>query len=199
MYVRLFRDENRKMPEDLNPQAITELKIWHCKYRTLEPLKAFINLRTLIIATYPDDNLDLLIPLINLRYLRILHLPKVSDLSPLEHLKELETLSLETLPSWDASSKATEVQSLNPITKLPKLRHLQLFGVRPPDRSLMPLAECPNLTTARFHKYTKTEIKHFFEMTRIVDKANQEADCSNQDPKPPASWGRDIVLKRMKH
>ena len=152
-----------------DPQAVDSLRIWHCKYRSLQGLQVFAQVRTLLIATYPDPTLELLTPLVRLRYLSILHLPKVTDLAPLQHLRELEVLSLATLPSWDSSGKTTEVDSLEPLAHLPALRHLELFGVRPRDHSLAPLERCPQLRSARFHKYSASETQRFYAQTRISD------------------------------
>ena len=80
----------------------------------LAPLKQFRFLQAADIATYPDETLEQISDLDELRYLRILHMPKVADLSPLENLRRLVTVSLSTLPSWDASSKRTVVKSIAP-------------------------------------------------------------------------------------
>ncbi|MDQ2821517.1 MAG: hypothetical protein M3Y65_14190 [Pseudomonadota bacterium] len=81
--------------------------ISHCKYRSLEPLVELCNLEELTIATFPDNSLNFLERLPQLRHLAILHMPKVSDLGPLAGLRQLTTLSLSTLPSGPASTAAT--------------------------------------------------------------------------------------------
>jgi hypothetical protein len=168
MNIRLARDRNTSMPP-LHP-SVDGLWIWHCRYRTLEPVGDLHKLKYLVIATYPDDSLALLAGLRNLRDLRIMHLPKVRDLAPLAELRRLETLGLSTLPSWDASSKVTEVRSLAPIAKLPSLKHLALFGVVPKGRSLLALRRCNKLVSARFSKYPKAEVKRFYEATQLSDE-----------------------------
>ena len=99
-----------------------------------------------------------------------MHLPKVDDLAPLAELRRLETLSLSTLPSWDASGKVTEVRSLDPIAKLPSLKHLALFGVVPKGRSLEAITRCRNLVASRFSKYPKAEMVRFYEATQMSDE-----------------------------
>lgn len=80
-------------------------------------------------------------------------------------LKALETLRLETPPSWDASSKTTDVASLEPLATLDRLRHVELFGVVPPDRCLGPLERCRSLTAVRVSHYPKAEVARFYAAT----------------------------------
>lgn len=153
MHLDRMRDEARAFPAVTAPLEIRSARLWHCKYRSLVPLSEFKNLEVLVIATYPDDSFQLLSPLPHLRYLRVLHLPKVSDLDPLAQLGQLESLSLETLPSWDASGKRQVVSSLQPISQLQSLRHLELLGVVPADGKLTPLFDLKAIESARFSKY----------------------------------------------
>jgi hypothetical protein len=167
MHVELMRDTATTMPSvDTSAKS---LRIWHCRYKTLSPVGDLLKLRTLVIATYPDESLDLLRPLRDLRQLHILHMPKVRDLSPLAALERLEFLSLATLPSWDPSGKVTEVVSLEPIARLPALRYLGLFGVVPKPKSLAALTRCRHLMAARFSKYPKAEVRTFYEATGVSD------------------------------
>jgi hypothetical protein len=111
----------------------------------------------------------------DLQYLRILHLPRVTDLGPLERLQRLETLSLEMLPSWDSSGKLTVVDSLDPIGRLVRLKHLALFGVVPKNRSLAAVQRCRSLVSARFSKYPKGEVQRFYAETAVADDHVPEA------------------------
>jgi len=157
MHLDLMRDKSRVMPSVAEPAAVTSIRIWHCAYSSLEEVSAFPNLHSLVIATFPDTSLGCLSSFSKLTYLRVVHLPKVTDLSPLASLTELRSLSLETLPSWDASSKRTVVASLEPITRLAHIEHLSLLGVVSEDRSLAVLQRCTTLRTARFHGFAKAE------------------------------------------
>jgi hypothetical protein len=89
----------------------------------------------------------------------------------------LESLSLETLPSWDASGKVTEVESLDPIASLPSLKHVALFGVVPKTKSLAALERCPKLISARFSKYPKAERERFYEAKKVSDGHVPEPDA----------------------
>jgi hypothetical protein len=169
MHVDLMRDNARIMPDLSGHDGIESLCVWHCKYKTLEPIGQIHGLRTLAIATFPDDSFSILSSQIQLRYLSIVHLPKITDLSPLISLVELECLSLRTLPSWDASSKKTIVKSLEPLVELPKLKYLELFGVVPESRSLDAIEKCRNLVSVRVSQYPRKEMKRFYGVASVSD------------------------------
>jgi hypothetical protein len=175
--LELLRSIERTMPVPPNPEAFLSLRIWHCKFKSLAPIAAFVRLEKLTVATYPDATLDALAGLEHLRHLALLHFPKVADLAPLAHLKKLETLSLATLPSWDASRRRIEVQSLEPLAKLPALRAIELFGVVNPDRTLATLAKSRTIKTARFSGYPKKEVCEFYALTGASSDFNTTSDA----------------------
>jgi hypothetical protein len=162
MHLDLIRDTRRAFPHLEAPASVRTGRIWHCKYKTLRPLADLSHLKTLVIATYPDASLDIVGGLRYLSYLSILHLPKVHDLLPLASLDNLETLSLATLPSWDVSGKKQLVSSIEPLAQLPRLKHLELFGVVPRDHSLAVLESCQALRSARFSKFPKPKLPASF-------------------------------------
>jgi len=167
MHVDLVRDKAKTFPEEAVPVAVTSLKVWHCGYKTIAPLRKFTELRHLVIATYPDDSFEHLACLNELERLEILHFPRVRSLAPLSTLQNLESLQLASLPSWDASSKRLVVDSLEPLAKLSRLRSLHLLGVVPPDKSLSSLEASLSLRFARFHGYSTAEQSRFFEATHV--------------------------------
>lgn len=174
--LELIRDKSKTMPDISGPSDYGFLKIWHCKYETLKPLQRFHNLQTLIIASYPDESLELLSSLNELRHLSILHMPHVSDLNPLSRLEHLISLSLSTLPSWDASGKVTEVDSLLPVSQLRELKHLELFGVVSKSKTLKDLYRLAGLKSAKFSKYSSMEIRKFFQITVVENEHNPDID-----------------------
>src|SRR4051812_108327 len=103
-----MRDKARTMPTDGDATAAA-LRVWHCNYESLGLLRGYPNLRTLVVATYPDDDLEPVTALEGLEYLSLQHLPRVTDLASLARLQRLRTLRLATLPSWDESGKVTTV------------------------------------------------------------------------------------------
>lgn len=173
-HLELMRDQAKVFPPVDKPERIETARIWHCKYETLDTIAALRNLRGLVIATYPDDNLLPLAELKSLEYLRILHLPKVGDLSPLTGLKLLKVVRLSTLPSWDSSGKTTAVESLAPLAQLPQLENLELFGVTPPERSLSELEESLRLRTVRVSQYADSEVERFGSATGVSNELAPE-------------------------
>jgi len=145
------------------------LRVWFCKYRTLRPLAELINLQTLVIAGYPDNDFSSIAALQNLDYLSVLHFPGVTDLAPLRELRALRTLRLSSLPSWDASGKVLEVDSLAPIADLPLLEHLELLGVRPASASLAELEGTAALRSLRVSKYPEAEVARYQSSTGMTN------------------------------
>lgn len=174
VHLELIRDGSRAFPEVEDPEAIRSARIWFCKYKSLEQLVNLRNLEELVIAGFPDDSFEYIGTLEKLNLLNILHMPKVSDIGPLADLKRLATLSLSTLPSWDSSRKTSTILSLEPLASIPKLAHLELFGLCPPDKSLLPLENCKCLQTARVSQYPRVEVARFYAKTGLANHFNPE-------------------------
>lgn len=165
-----MRDKSKTSPTDPDAALVSSLRVWHCNYGSLTPVaQQYRNLETLIVASYPNLDLEPVGSLFSLTYLSILHMPAVTDLEPLGQLTNLRTLRLSTLPSWDSSGKVTEVVSLRPLALLPNLRHLELFGVRPASKSLRELEEAPGLVSVRVSKYPKAEVTRYYENAVVSD------------------------------
>lgn len=82
-----------------------------------------------------------------IRELVLVHIPKVHSLEPLAALRDLQFLTITTPPSWDASRKVLEVDSLEPLSTLNALVSLSLCGVRPIHGRLQPLHKLTGLHT----------------------------------------------------
>lgn len=169
MHLNLLRDTAKEIPSLADPSAIRSLCVWHCKYKTLTPIRELKNLRALKIASFPDASFEAIAELQQLEWLSVLHLPKVTSLGPICRLANLRFLSLETLPSWDSSGKRTIVESLLPIAALPLLAHVSLLGVIPADRSLDVLNGSRHLRSAKFHGFPKSKVEHFFQASSAQD------------------------------
>jgi len=187
MHIDLMRDQARHFPVVANPAEVSSMRIWNCKYVSLRAIADFQNIEELIIAALPDKTIDFITPLARLRYLRIIHLPKISEISSIERLCNLESLSLATSPTWDSSGKLSIIESLDPVARLPALKHLELFGICPLDKSLMPLEKCQSLQSARFSKYPAQEVERFFALTKVMNQFNPEPRFLSEPHAPDGS------------
>lgn len=165
MHIDLVRDASKTFPKQANRDAVRSAKIWYCKYKSIAPLADMTGLTELVIAGLPDDNLSFLSGLVNLRYLSILHMPRISDLAALSKLIQLESLSLATSPAWDAAQKCLTVASIDPISEIYGLKHIELFGVCPPTKRLQALLDLEKLETGRFSQYPDSEVAIFYQKT----------------------------------
>jgi hypothetical protein len=157
-----MRDDSTKLPAWEQANEVVTLRIWHCKYKSLQAIAELENLQELVIAGYPDQTLEPVAGLRSLRYLSILDIRNVTSLEALSSLQQLESLSLATPPSWDSAGKRTIVDTLEPVSRLKALKHLELFGVCPPDRKLNELLACEQLSSARFSGYPKKEVEDYY-------------------------------------
>lgn len=169
MHRDLIRDTAKEFPALADPLAIRSLRVWHCKYKSLDPIQELKNLQALKIASFPDGSFEALAALQQLEWLSVLHMPKVTSLEAIGRLGKLRFLSLETLPSWDSSRKRTIADSLNPIADLPLLAHVSLLGVVPADQSLDVLTSSRHLRSAKFHGFPKSTVERFFEASGAQD------------------------------
>ena len=168
----LVRDTAKELP--VIPIDTQKLRIWFCKYRTLEAVQRLPQLDELVIAGMPDADISYLSQLKHLKHLSIVGLAKVKNIDFLNSLVKLETLSFSTPPSWDASSKKIIVDSISPIASLPQLLHLELFGVMDKRHSLEALRHCPKLLTARFSQYPRQIVDEFYQVTGTNNQANPQ-------------------------
>lgn len=172
MHIDFIRESHVSFSKIENFEDVRSIRVWYCKCKTLKEISRFPNLEELVIASLPDDSLDILSSNRKLRYLSILHLPKVSDLGGLLALRNIEVLSLATSPAWDAARKCSTVNSIEPIASLGSLRHLELFGVCPVGKSLVPLEKCEALETARFSQYPLDEVERFYSVSKVINAFN---------------------------
>jgi hypothetical protein len=142
MKLELALLAGKNFPQIDEPLKYTEVRIWNCKFTTLDPLKQFQNLERLEIFVFPDETLEILGNLIQLQSLKVTHFPRVNDLTPLSHLPVLEELELSPSPG---SYKKQHVKTLAPLKKLTHLKKISLRGIMVDDGSLEPLGSCPSL------------------------------------------------------
>ena len=116
---------------------------WRCRTTSLAPLSKLSGLESLEL----DDPLMIsgIERLTSLTCLVLRHFRRVKSLAPLSALSNLRAISMSTIPSWDASRRCLEVDSLEPLRKLVNLESLRLMGIKPLDRRLDPLHDLTNL------------------------------------------------------
>jgi hypothetical protein len=170
MYLEFLKKTEPTFPEAASPEEVTAIKVWLCKYKSLANIKACRHLKTLVINGLPEEDPSWIGELTQLEYLWIQNPSKVKSLDFISQLKKLRTLSLSTPPSWDASKKFIEIQSLEPISSLENLNNLELFGVCAPSRSLEALKKCRALARARFNGYPQTVTDDFYNTTNVINE-----------------------------
>jgi hypothetical protein len=74
--------------------------------------------------------------LTHLKCLVLRHFRRIKSLAPLGALSALRAISMSTIPSWDASRRCLEVDSLEPLSKLLNLESLCLIGGKQLDGQL---------------------------------------------------------------
>lgn len=173
MHLELMRIKDKEWPSIEEPLQYSSAKVWYCKFRSLAPISQFKNLKTLVIAGFPDSTLDPISSIVGLEYLQIVHMPKITSLDGLSGLKNLQSLSLSTLPSWDSSGKRTIVDSLHPIAALKKLKYMELYGICPANSTLVDLEDCASLVSASFSKYPTGVADQFIEKMGLIKKGVQ--------------------------
>jgi hypothetical protein len=167
MYLELLRKQEKLFPSLEKPEAITGLKVWICKYRSLAPIAHCSNLKSLVINSPLDSDLSWISKLTRLEYLWVQNPKNISSIGFLENLKCLQTLSLSTPPSWDSAKKILVVNAFTSIAHLERLKHIELFGVCGPDKSLAALRECRELVSARFNGYPEEVVVRFYSETGV--------------------------------
>ena len=123
------------------------------QFSSLAPLGALLQLTALELDDPPS--LTGLESLGGLECLVLRHFRRVKNLSAVASLSALRAISMSTIPSWDASRRCLEVESLEPLSRLERLESLSLMGVSPLDRRLDWLQQ---LTTLKY-----LHISHVFQ------------------------------------
>jgi hypothetical protein len=187
MHVELMKDSSKRLPLVDGFENASSMRVWYCKYNDFSALSMYSSLRELVIAGYPEKTLGILQGLRHLTYLSIVHLPKVVELKPLSLLHNLCSLSLSTLPSWDSSKRFTIVESLDPIREIVSLRHLELFGIFPADKSLSAIERCRSLLSARFSQFPREVVDKFYTDTGVLNEFNPRPLFESNSPLVPAA------------
>jgi hypothetical protein len=136
---------------------------------SLAPLRHLPNLQALSMEDPPVlHGLD---HLQNLRCLTMRHFRRIKSLSPVAALSELRALSFSTIPSWDASRRWLQVESLEPLRKAVALESLALMGVWPLDGRLDPLHGLAKLQFLHISHVYEFRLEQYAALRRALPEA----------------------------
>jgi len=130
---------------------VTRVKVFSLK-QSIAPLTMLASLRELDLTD--PSTLDGLEELQQLERLTLYAFPRITSLEPIGGLTNLKNLLLSTPPGYDASRNCYEVDSLEPLARLPHLESLVMRGIAPKSGRLDPIRR---LTSLR-----RVEITHVY-------------------------------------
>jgi hypothetical protein len=118
------------------------------------------------------------------------HAPSLSSLAEIAGLAALEDLSISTPASWDSSQKCIEVATLQPLTRLSKLRRLTLRGVRPAKGALRPLETLKDLQRVAISHVPDFSVEDFARLAGSLPHASGDCLTPHSRMNFPASCER---------
>jgi len=110
--------------------------------------------------------------LISLKCLVLRHFRRITNLAPLSCLSNLRAVSMSTIPSWDASRRCLEIDSLEPLRKLINLESLRLMGIKPLDRRLDPLHDLTNLKYLHISHEFQFQLEDYAALARALPETS---------------------------
>ena len=110
--------------------------------------------------------------LISLKCLVLRHFRRITNLAPLSSLSNLRAVSMSTIPSWDASRRCLEIDSLEPLRKLINLESLRLMGIKPLDRRLDPLHDLTNLKYLHISHEFQFQLEDYAALARALPETS---------------------------
>jgi hypothetical protein len=110
--------------------------------------------------------------LTNLKCLVLRHFRRIKSLAPLGALSGLRAISMSTIPSWDASRRCLEVDSLEPLSKLLNLESLCLIGVKPLDGQLDLLHHLTQLKYLHISHEFQFQLEDYAALARALPNAS---------------------------
>jgi len=109
---------------------------------------------------------------IGLQCLVLRHFRRIKSLTPIGVISSLRVLSLSTIPSWDASRRSLEVDSLDPLSKLANLESLRMIGVKPLDARLDPLSRLTQLRHLHISHEFQFQLEDYAALARSLPDAS---------------------------
>lgn len=150
--------------------ALTCVRLMMPRIASLAPLRALAHLAALELDDPPTlAGLD---QLVDLKCLVLRHFRRIKSLEPVGTLSGLRAISMSTIPSWDASRRCLEVESLEPLSELADLESLCLIGVKPLDGRLDPLQRLTNLKYLHLSHEFQFQLEDYAALARALPHAS---------------------------
>jgi len=146
--------------------AVTYVCLVMPRITSLAPLRALAHLAALELDDPPTlAGLD---QLVELKCLVLRHIRRIKSLAPVGGLDGLRAISISTIPSWDASRRCLEVESLEPLSHLRELESLSLMGVKPLDARLDPLQLLSSLKSLHVSHEFQFQLEDYAALARAL-------------------------------
>ena len=150
--------------------AITCVSLAMSRITSLAPLSKLSGLESLELDDPPT--IAGIEGLISLKCLVLRHFRRITNLAPLSSLSNLRAVSMSTIPSWDASRRCLEIDSLEPLRKLINLESLRLMGIKPLDRRLDPLHDLTNLKYLHISHEFQFQLEDYAALARALPETS---------------------------
>lgn len=156
-------------------EFVTRLTALNCvrlempRVTSLAPLRDLPKLEALELDDPPT--LEGLEKLVGLKCLALRHFRRIKSLEPLGTLTALRAISMSTIPSWDASRRCLEVETIAPLSQLPELESLCLMGVRPLDGRLDPLHGLTKLKYLHISHVFQFQLEDYAALAQALPRA----------------------------
>jgi len=150
--------------------AITCVSLAMPRITSLAPLSKLSGLESLELDDPPT--IAGIEGLISLKCLVLRHFRRITNLAPLSSLSNLRAVSMSTIPSWDASRRCLEIDSLEPLRKLVNLESLRLMGIKPLDRRLDPLHDLTNLKYLHISHEFQFQLEDYAALARALPETS---------------------------
>ena len=150
--------------------AITCVSLAMSRITSLAPLSKLSGLESLELDDPPT--IAGIEGSISLKCLVLRHFRRITNLAPLSSLSNLRAVSMSTIPSWDASRRCLEIDSLEPLRKLINLESLRLMGIKPLDRRLDPLHDLTNLKYLHISHEFQFQLEDYAALARALPETS---------------------------
>jgi len=130
---------------------------------------------SVIIFEYSFESLAPLAVLAGVEVLKLQDSGSLRRLDGVEALAGIKILVISTPPTWDGTSRKTEIDSFKPLRSLTSLERLILQSVRPKDLDLSTIARMTHLKDVDIGGVPEFTIEHYAKLAAALP--NAEGRC----------------------